>query len=189
MKPGIEAAGSREEILLRSVGCGDEVWDEVGGVFCCESACGPRGGWDEVEPFMPLSPLGTCWKLHLLPKRQNPFGKYLHSCESFSARGKLASALAKLLCAVCVYADRSSHPTRLCSPSPSKSVGDGSPNAESLTLKEPSRLHDSLRGVGVPGLSIGLCAAAAFCLGAAGTVPLLVGAATGSSDHLKIVGN
>jgi hypothetical protein len=28
-------------------------------------------------------PLRTCWKLHLLPKRQKPFWKCLHNCESF----------------------------------------------------------------------------------------------------------
>ena len=86
-----------------------------------------------------------------------------------------------------MFADRPSHPTLSCSSNPLVSVGDRSPNAESETLKEPSSLHDSLRGVGDTGLSIGLTTA--FCLGTVADAPLLAGVAAEGSDHLKMVGN
>ena len=143
MKPGIGAAGRRAE---------RGVWEED---CCCEERGrdgygapeGPLGGWEELEPFASVWVLGMWRKLHLLPKRQLPFWKYLHSCELFSGfEGFLA---------VWVYAERSSQPTRSCSKKLLDPTGDRSPNAESLMLNESSRLHDSLRGVGVAEVSIG----------------------------------
>ena len=119
----------------------------------------------------------------MLPKRQFPFWKYLHSCELFSG-------FEESFLAVWVYAERSSQPTRSWSKKLLDSTGERSPNAESLMLKESSRLHDSLRGVGVLDVSIGFCTvASAFCLGAVAALPFAEGTTTGSSDHLKTVGN
>jgi len=181
MKPGIGAAGRRAEREVLGEGCCWDDWDESGREGY-GAPVGPLGGWEEPDPFVSEWVLRMWRKLHLVPKRQFPFWKYLHSCESFSGFEEYL--------AVCVYAERSSQPTRSWSKKLLDSIGDRSPNAESLMLKESSRLHDSLRGVDVPGVSIGFCtAASAFCLGAVDGPPLVVGTVTGSSDHLKTVGN
>ena len=51
MKPcGLSARGRMAEMLPRSVSCGD----------ACDVAAGALHG-DEVEPFTPSRPFGTCW--------------------------------------------------------------------------------------------------------------------------------
>jgi hypothetical protein len=88
MKPGIVDVGRSVvvEVLL--------VWlEEKGGWVVgweikedCDDDAGAvsEGG---ALPFVLLFALsrclGTCWKLHLFPKWQKPFWKYLHNCESF----------------------------------------------------------------------------------------------------------
>ena len=179
MKPGIGAAGRRAERGVWEEGC---CWDDNGKVGYGAPE-GPLGGWEGPDPFVSEMFLGMWRKLHLVPKRQFPFWKYLQSCELFSG-------LEEPFLAVCVYAERSSQPTRSWSKKLLDSTGERSPKAESLMLNESSRLHDSLRGVGVPEVSIGFCtAASAFCLGAVDGPPFGLGTVTGSSDHLKTVGN